>query len=49
VTVRKTPAAIIDDGKEEPRTDNDAHPPADDGDIATPKSQPPTEDDRPLE
>jgi hypothetical protein len=46
VSIRKTPAGIVDQA--EPEKEGDP-PPREDGDIATPKTQPPTDDDGPLE
>lgn len=48
--LRKTHSLIIDDLKPEPQPDTEkAAKLNDDGDICTPKSAPPTEDDQPLE
>jgi hypothetical protein len=46
VSIRKTPAGIVDQA--EPEKEGNP-PPREDGDIATPKTQPPTDDDKPLE
>ncbi len=48
--LRRTHSLIIDDLKPEPQPDAEkAAKLNDDGDICTPKSDPPTEDDQPLE
>lgn len=51
VILRKTQSLIVDDLKPEPETKDSAkeQEPDDDGDICTPKSDPSTDDDRPLE
>jgi hypothetical protein len=50
MVLRKTLSLIVDDLKPEPKEDKQREAePDDDGDIATPKSEQPTEDDRPLE
>jgi hypothetical protein len=50
VSIKKTVAGTLEDRAE---AGQDSGPPTqqpqDDGDIATPKTQPPTEDDKPLE
>lgn len=49
--LRKTQSLIVDDLKPEPETKDSAKEQEsdDDGDICTPKSDPSTDDDRPLE
>jgi len=50
VILRKTQSLIIDDLKPEPRSEREmGQESEDDGDICTPKAEPPTEDDSPLE
>lgn len=46
----KTQSLIVDDLKPDPKTEKSLEAtPDEDGDICTPKSDPPTEDDQPLE
>jgi hypothetical protein len=47
MNVRKSPSGLIVD-QAEPEKEG-APPPSDDGDIATPVSEPPSDDDKPLE
>ncbi|MCW2858260.1 MAG: hypothetical protein JWR52_3875 [Marmoricola sp.] len=46
MSIRKTPAMIVD--QPDPEMESNP-PPGDDGDISTPKTQPPSDDDKPLE
>ncbi len=50
VILRKMQSLIVDDLKLKPRSEREmGQDSEDDGDICTPKAEPPTEDDRPLE
>jgi hypothetical protein len=49
VILRKTQSLIVDDLKPEPSSEGEiGQKTEDDGDICTPKAEPPNEDDRPL-